>query len=166
MCELNRNQLLDLFFHELSPNRERKIKHHVNHCEECRDYLILLQKTDLRFQQLSEQKPLPDTFDEIMKKIETQPEHLPARKSSFPLFPMLWIPLSALAILVLIIVVKNEIITLPIWHTIENIWVVRQLGPFGVTVFLALLVGIAITLILTPILIFESGKKQYRYNLK
>jgi hypothetical protein len=78
---------------------------------------------------------------------------------------IVWIPLTALAVLAAVILVKNNLIHLPFWQTIENLWIIRQLGPLGTSAFLIFLVGITITLSLAPILIFESGTKQTKYYL-
>ena len=164
MCEMNKNHLLGLFFHEGTEREEKKIRNHVSQCIQCQEYLIVLEQTHDRLHQWPDEMPRTDTLDQIMKNIPEPPVKQAATKPASPLVPLLWIPLSALAILTIILLVKDIVTRLPLWQTIENLWVVQQLGSFGVTAILVFLVGITITLALTPILIFESRSKQYGYR--
>lgn len=165
MCEMNKNHLLGLFFHEGTEREEKKIRDHVRQCAQCQEYLTVLEQTRDLLHQWPDEKPRTDTLDQIMKNVPRPMVEQTAMKPAFTLMALLWIPLSAIAILATILLVKDKLTRLPLWQTIENLWVVQQLGSFGVTALLVFLVGITITLALTPILIFESRSKQYGYRI-
>lgn len=161
---MNKNKLLTLYFHEGSEREEEKIQEHVLGCSECREYILNLEQTEKSLVQWKDEKPRPDTLDLIMQNIP-QKQIKPAKsKTAVPLFPLLAIIFSAAAILTFIVLVKDKITRFPFWKTIESLWIVQQLGPFGVTAFLVFLLGFVLTLSLTPILIFESRSKKYRYT--
>lgn len=166
MCEMNKNHLLSLFFHEGTEREEKKIRNHVSQCTQCQEYLTVLEQTHDRLHRWPDEKPRTDTLDQIMKNIPEPLVKQAAKKPASSLVPLLWIPLSALVMLATILLAKDIVTRLPLWHAIENLWIVQQLGSFGVTALLAFLVGITITLALTPILIFESRSKQYGYRFK
>jgi hypothetical protein len=165
MCDMNKNHLLDFFFGEVAGRERAKIRSHVQLCPQCRKYLSSLEHTRDRLHQWPDEKPRPDTLDQIMRNIPETKIKQAETKPAFHLVPLLSIPLVALSILITISLVKNSLVRLPIWQTLKNIWVVQQLGLFGMTAILFLLAGILITLLVTPILIFESQNKQYRFNI-
>jgi hypothetical protein len=45
---------------------------------------------------------------------------------------------------------------LPIWESLEKIWIVETIGSFGVVTILFFLVGSFVTLTLAPILLFDN----------
>ena len=164
MCEMNKNHLLDFFFGELTGRDRKRIQSHIQLCPQCRKYLDTLKHTRDRLHQWPDERPHPDTLDQIMKNIPETRIKQAETKPAFRLVPLLWIPLSAVSILITIYLVKDNLTRLPIWHTLKNVWVVQQLGSFGMTMILFLLAGILITLLVTPILIFESQNKHYGFN--
>jgi hypothetical protein len=161
---MNKNKLLTLFFHEGNEREEKKIQEHVLFCNECRGYISNLEQTDQSLAQWKDEKPRPDTLDRIMQNIPQKQLKPAANKTAVPVFPLITIIFSAIAILTFIVLVKDKITRFPFWKTIESFWIVQQLGPFGVTAFLVFILGFVLTLSLTPILIFESRSKNYRYT--
>jgi len=164
MCEMNKNKLLTLYFHEGNEREEKKIRKHVHLCKECQKYISNLEKTNLSLKQWKDEKPHPDTLDLILQNIPQKQIKPAMTKPAVPVFPLVMIISSAAAILAIIILVKDKITQFPFWQTIESFWIVQQLGSFGVTMVLVFLLGILITLSLTPILIFESRSKNYQYT--
>lgn len=165
MCEMNKNQLLDFFFGEVTDREKKKIRNHIQLCPSCREYLGVLEHTRNRLEQLPLEKPRPDSMDKIMKNIAGTAEKQVEIKPALHLVPLLWIPLTAITILIAIYLVKDNLAGLSIWQPLKNFWIVQQLGSFGMTAFLFFLTGILITLLVTPILIFESKNNQYRFTI-
>lgn len=165
MCEMNKNHLLGFFFGEVTDREMKKIQNHIQLCPQCREYLGILEQTRERLQQLPLEKPRVDSMDRIMKNIAGTAKKQAEVKSVSHLVPLLWIPLTAITILIAISLVKESLIRIPLWHTLKTFWIVQQLGSFGMTAILFFLTGILITLLITPILIFESKNNQYRFNI-
>jgi hypothetical protein len=164
MCNINKNRLLTVYFHEGTDKEEREIGKHIDQCDECRDYLALLGKTDNTLLHWKEEKPLPKTLDLILETIpREQPKEVEAT-SGAPVVPLLALLFSIIGIFNIISFVHEKITMLPFWSAIADSWPVRFLGSFGVTAILFFLVGIFLTLALTPVLILDAQSKKNRYN--
>jgi hypothetical protein len=164
MCEINKNKLLTLYFHEGGEREEKIIQKHVHRCKECQEYISFLEKTHLSLSEWKDEKPHADTLNMILKRIPQKQVKPVSTKLAVPVFPLLMIISSVLVMLTIILVLKDKITRFPFWESIENLWIVQQMGSFGVTTVLVFLLGILISLSLTPILIFESRSKNYRYT--
>ncbi len=163
MCDMNKNHLLTLYFHEGTKREERKIQRHVNQCKECRDYLLTLDSTNQTLQQWQDQSPLANTWDLILAEI---PEKKPApalEKTAVPILPILKIIFSIGLLLVIVYFIHDKISILPFWQTLVESWPGRFLGSFGVTAVLVSLLGILVTLSLVPVIMLESQSRKYRY---
>ena len=166
-CDMNKNRLLTLYFHEGSRREELKIKKHVDGCNHCREYLLTLERTDRMLQGWKEESPLPGTLNLIMANIpQKQLKPAAARPApSLSLAPILTILLSIAAILGIISLVHEKITLLPFWETVKAWGIVRLFGPFGVTAILFFLFGIFVTLSLAPVLILELQSKKYHLKV-
>ncbi|MCP5107362.1 MAG: hypothetical protein GY950_28505 [bacterium] len=172
MCNMNKNNLLTLFFHEGTPSEEREIQKHVDNCQECRDYLLTLDRTDRTLHTLKDRAPLPDTFDTILANLpRKQVQPVPAavkqaktEKSTVPVKHILMILCAIFAILTGISFVHHKITLLPYWETLSEWGPVQALGTFGATTVVFFLLGIVVTLALTPVLILDLQQKRYRYG--
>ena len=165
MCEMNKNHLLDFFFGEVTDKEKKKIQDHIQLCPRCREYLGVLEQTRDRLQQLPLEKTQADSMDQIMKNIAGTAKRQAEIKPGSHLVPLLWIPLTAITILIAISLVKDNLAGFSIWQPLKNFWIIQQLGSFGMTAVLFFLTGILITLLVTPILIFESKNNQYRFTI-
>lgn len=163
MCKINKNLLLDLYFHESSEREARGIRKHVEQCSECREYLLTLEQTDHTLHRWKDEAPLPGTLDLIMEKIpQTQPR--PVRtKPTLASAPFIKIVFSILAILAVISFVHEKITLFSFWETLQEWWFVKLIGSFGMTALLFFLIGAFITLISLPILLLESQSQKYKY---
>jgi hypothetical protein len=163
MCNLNKNLLLDLYFHEISGKEEQKIRKHVEQCSECRAYLLTLEQTNQSLHQWQDQSPLPNTLDLIMEKIP-QPQPKPASsKPALAVAPFIKIVFSILAILGVLVFLHNQVAHFSFWETLQEWWFVKLFGSLGVTAVLFFLLGTFITLALSPVLILETQSRKYKY---
>lgn len=163
MCNINKNLLLDLYFHEASGKEEQKIRKHVQQCSECREYLLTLEQTHQSLHQWQDQSPLPNTLDLIMGKIP-EPKAKPASANlARAAAPFIKIVFSILAVLVVLVFLHNQVTHFSFWETLQEWWFVKLFGSFGVTAVLFFLLGTFITLALSPVLILESKSRKYKY---
>ncbi|UCH96608.1 MAG: hypothetical protein JSV88_07095 [Candidatus Aminicenantes bacterium] len=166
ICNMNKNHLLDLYFHEISSRKEREIRKHVEQCSECRHYLETLKQTHHALDQWQDEAPLANTLDLILERIPgPQPEPVFDKPAITipPIAPFLKIVFSILAVLAIIIFLHDKVTLFPFWETLKECWFVKLLGSLGVTTVLVFLLGAFITLALSPILILESQPKKNRY---
>jgi len=164
MCDMNKNRLLTLFFHEGTLREEREIQKHVNGCSDCRDYLLTLDRTNQTLQQWKNESPLPNTLDLIMANIPAKQMKSAAVRPAISIIPILTILFSIVAILGIIFLVHDKVTLLPFWETLKEWWLVRFFGSFGVTTILFFLLGIFVTLSLAPVLILDLQSKKYSLN--
>ncbi|NIM11794.1 MAG: hypothetical protein GTO45_06715 [Candidatus Aminicenantes bacterium] len=167
MCNMNKNHLLTLFFHEGSRRQEKEIQTHVNQCKECQDYLLILQQTHQSLQQWNDESPPSNTLDSILANIPEVPEiqkKPAAAKPGLSITPVFMIPFAIGLILAIIFFLRDKITLLPFLETLKTSWLGQILGSFGVTAMLFFLLGICVTLALTPVLIMESRSNKHRYK--
>jgi len=166
MCNINKNLLLDLYFHEISGKEEQKIRKHMEQCSECREYLMTLEQTNQSLHQWQDQSPLPHTLELIMGKI---PEATPKPASvnlARAAAPFIKIVVSILAVLVVLVFLHQQITRFSIWETLQDWWFVKLFGSFGVTAVLFFLLGTFITLAFSPVLILETQSRKYKYYFR
>jgi len=159
---MNKNKLLALHFNEGTKREEREIRKHVDTCDECRAYLLSLDKVDRTLHLWQDEEPRPGTLDVIMAEIPVK-QRKPAAKPAFSFTPILSLVLSVVSILAAIIYLHNKIALLPFWETIKECWCVKAFGSFGTTTMLIFLIGLFITLAIAPVLILEAKSKKYRF---
>lgn len=163
MCNINKNLLLDLYFHEISGKEEQKIRNHVQQCSQCREYLLTLEQTHQSLHQWQDQSPLPETLDLIMEKIP-EPTPKPASANlAQAAAPFIKIVVSILAVVLALVFLHNQVTQFSFWETLQEWWFVKLFGSFGVTAVLFFLLGTFITLALSPVLILESKSRKYKY---
>jgi uncharacterized integral membrane protein len=163
MCNINKNLLLDLYFHEISGKEEQKIRKHVEQCSQCREYLLTLEQTHQSLHQWQDQSPLPNTLDLILEKIpEPKPKPVSANLASAAA-PFIKIVVSILAVLVVLVFLHNQVTHISFWGTLQEWWFVKIFGSLGVTAVLFFLLGAFITLAFSPVLILESQSRKYKY---
>jgi hypothetical protein len=164
---MNKNHLLTLFFHEGSRRQEKEIKTHVNGCKECRDYLLIVEQTHQSLQQWNDESPPPGTLDSILANIPEVPEiqkKPAAAKPGLSITPVFMIPFAIGLILAVIFFLRDKITLLPFLETLKTSLLGHILGSFGVTAMLFFLLGICVTLALTPVLIMEGRSNKHRYK--
>jgi uncharacterized integral membrane protein len=163
ICNINKNLLLDLYFHEISGKEEQKVRKHMELCSECREYLLTLEQTNQSLHQWQDQSPLPHTLDLIMEKIP-EPAPKPASVNlARTAAPFVKIVVSILVVLVVLVFLHNQVTHFSFWETLQEWWFVKLFGSFGVTAVLFFLLGTFITLAFSPVLILESQSRKYKY---
>jgi hypothetical protein len=158
----NKNALLSLFYREVSPQEEQKLRHHLASCEDCRQYMNHLHQMGSALSHWQDERPSPKTFDKILEKIPAaQPQFIHARPviSARPIFN---IAFALISILLLIYFVQSKISMLPAWQSLEQFWVIQTIGSFGFVALAFFGIGIFIALSLAPILYFDLNKRALR----
>lgn len=163
MCNINKNLLLGLYFHEISGKEEQKIRKHVEQCNQCREYLLTLEETNQSLHQWQDQSPLPNTLDIIMEKIPDPQQKPASAKPALTAAPFIKILFSILAVLVVLVFLHHQVTHFSFWETLQDWWFVKFFGSFGVTMVLFFLLGTFITLAFSPVLILESKSRKYKY---
>jgi uncharacterized membrane protein YidH (DUF202 family) len=164
-CDMNKNRLLTLHFHEGTAREEQDIQNHVDQCADCREYLRQLEQTDRALQGWKDESPLPGTLDTILANIpQKQLKPAAAKPSpSIPVIPLVLILVSIIALTAGIAHFHDKITLLPIWETMQAWAPVKLLGSFGVTAVVLFLFGVFITLSLAPVLIMDVQTKKNKY---
>lgn len=171
MCNINKNRLLALYFHEGTEREEKKIRGHVEQCSECRDYLLQLEETTHLLNSVTEVKPLDGTLDMI---VDTLPLNAPetiqtvewAKTDILPvksIISIVGILLFITGSLVFLYFFHDKLDFLPFWDALEKSWAGKYLGSWGMAAILFFLFGTFISMALTPVLILENQSKKYRY---
>jgi hypothetical protein len=161
---MNKNRLLTLYFHEGTDREEQEIQNHVNQCNDCQDYILLLDQTNQTLHKWSDHQPHPDTWDLIMAKLPKKQMKPAIAKPIISITPILMILFSIAAILGIIFLVHDKMTLLPIWQTLKEWGPIRFFGSFGVTTILFFLFGILVSLSLAPALILDFQSKKYKYH--
>lgn len=162
-CRMNKNKLLTLYFHEGSKGEQREIQKHVDRCCDCRDYLLSLEKVDFRLQQWQDEAPLPGTLDLIMAEIPVTQTKPAEARPTLSITPMLTLVFSVISVLTAIFFLHDKIALLPFWETLKECWCFRLFGSVATATMLIFLLGLFITLSLSPVLILEAKSKKYKY---
>lgn len=152
----NKNDILDLFFHEETSRQEKKISTHIQHCQSCQEYLTTLNQADQVLSQLPEEQPLPQSFDLILANISPIGIKPTPTRSIFSSKPILHITFALALILISIYFVQMKVSLLPIWQSLKQLWLIKAFGSFGIVTVLFFCIGTFITLSLTPILVFKT----------
>lgn len=160
MYHENKNQLLTLYYHDGSEREEKRIREHVQSCASCQENLRLLKQTGGTLDLWNDEQPLPNTLDLILENIPAvQPAAL--RKTPFlSVLPFFHIVFSILFIVSIIYIVQDKISSLPMWHALEQTWIVQAIGSFGVVTFLFFCIGTFITLAIFPTLFFNFQERK------
>lgn len=154
-----RDTLLSLFYHETSPQEEQRARHHLAVCDDCREYMQVLNGMDSALSQWQDQKPLPHTFDRILANIPPEQPRAIYVRPTISARPIFNIAFALFSILLLIYFVQSRISALPFWQALEQYWIVQALGSFGFVALAFLGIGTFITLSLAPILYFDLNKR-------
>ena len=158
MTHKNEDALLSVFYGEASPLEEQRVRQHLADCEDCREYMRLLQRMNLALNRWPEQKPLPDTCDRILAALPAQPSrrHVGAPDSARPIFN---IAFAMICVLLLIYFAQSQISLLPMWSALAQHRIIQAIGSFGFVALMFFGIGTFITLSLAPILYFDLNKK-------
>lgn len=155
----NKDELLRLFYQEVSPLEEQNLRQHLAACENCREYMRFLNQMYSTLSHWQDEQPLAGTFDRILANIPAaQPKAIYVRPavSARPIFAIAF----ALAFMVLLIYfVQSRVSLLPFWASWSQHWLVQALGNFGFVALAFFALGTFITLSLAPILYFDLNKR-------
>jgi hypothetical protein len=155
----NKDTLLSLFYHEVSPQEEQRARQHLAACEDCREYMQVLSRMESALDRWPDEKPLTGTFDKILANIPPEPARAIYVKPAISARPIFNIAFAMISILLLIYFVQSRISALPFWRSFEQYWIVQALGSFGLVALAFLGIGAFITLSLAPILYFDLNKR-------
>lgn len=156
MNHLNKNEILALFYHEATGRNEKKMMSHLPKCESCQEYLNTLHRTNQLLNCLSEETPLPETFDLILEDISPIVIKPQKARPGLSIKPIMHIAFALILVLMSIYFVQIKITLLPIWQSLKTWWFVEAFGSFGVATVLFFCIGTFITLALTPILLLKT----------
>jgi anti-sigma factor RsiW len=152
----NKNPVLTLYFHEGRPSREKSIRSHLETCEECRNYLKMLEMTGRCLDAWEDEKPAPETFDRILSALPARPPRPEPARTSNPLFPLAGIAAAIAVILAELSLVQRLLARLPFWNSLGQSWPLRDLGSAGLSVLTFFALGAFAALALAPFLYFQS----------
>lgn len=159
MYRENKNRLLDLYFHEGTKWKNKRTRNHVLKCLECKDYLKGLEETDVVLKKWNDEPPNPKTLELIIEMVPEKKVQVSPSKLELPLKPFVQIFGSVVFIILFNLLIQTRITLLPIWESIENIWLVQILGNFGVITLLFFAIASFITLSLTPVFLLRAERK-------
>jgi len=154
----NKNRLLEYFYREGSGPGIKRTREHVHECVTCREYLHTLEQTTQVLNELPDQSPSKDSFDLIIKEVDISPKRNMRKRQMNSAIPYFQIALSIPFILAVLYFIQNKLSLLPVWKTLEKIWIIETLGSFGLVGVIFFLVGSFITIALAPVLLLDSEK--------
>ncbi|MFC1495166.1 hypothetical protein ACFL6W_07795 [Thermodesulfobacteriota bacterium] len=108
--------------------------------------------------QLPEQVPPEGTFDLMIKEMDILPKKSVQKRQILSALPYFQIALSIPFILAVLYFFQNKLSLLPVWETLEKMWIIETLGSFGLVAIIFFLVGSFITMALAPVLLLDSEK--------
>lgn len=158
ICE-NKNQILDLYFHEGNIEEHPEIKEHIASCESCREYLGTLSRTMDMLSELEEEEPSKDLFNNILSEVSVSIPKPSKKRTGVELMPVLQIAFGEIFLFSIIYFIRIQITSMALWKTIEKCWIVESIGSVGLSVIIVLIAGSFITLSLAPILLMDSDKR-------
>jgi hypothetical protein len=156
-CE-NKNNLLDIYFHEGNEDNYKQAQKHLEDCEECREYLSTLQRTVDMLDKLEDEEPSDDIFDRLLADIEHSDPKPVKQKTGVPIMPVLQIVFGQIFLLALIYLCKTQLALTGLGKFVESSRLAQLLGSTVISVLIVLLAGIFIALALAPVLFLESKK--------
>jgi hypothetical protein len=155
----NKDTLLALFYQEVSPPEEQRMRAHLAACADCREYMQVLSRIEYALNQWPEAQPTPNTFDRILANIPAKQAREIYVRPAVAARPMFNIAFAMMSILLLVYFVQSQLSALPLWPSLEKLWIVQTLGSFGFVALAFLGIGSFITLSLAPILYFDLNKR-------
>ncbi|MBN2090821.1 hypothetical protein JW964_14505 [candidate division KSB1 bacterium] len=156
----NKNQLISLFFNEIDSGDKINIESHVNQCSICRQYLQTIDQVNGIFSGIKMESPAPETLDYVIKN--TSAVQIKPAKAPMDLMHRVFIEIgcSLLGIIMLIYILQKQIILLPVWQSIHNLWLFQQIGSVGFVILSIFGLISFVSLALSPILILEGAKNR------
>ena len=149
----NKNRLLEYFYKEGSVSENQRIYKHLHDCHVCREYLQTLEQTSKILNELPEHTPDVDTFDIMIKGMDISSPKPVKKMQTNSVLPYFQIALSIPFILAVLYYFQNKLSLLPVWETLEKIWIIEKIGSFGLVAVIFFLVGSFITMALAPVLL-------------
>ena len=163
MSHPNKNRLLEYFYKEGSALENQRIHRHLHDCRDCREYLQTLEQTSKMLNELPEHTPPAGTFDFMIKGMEVLPQKPVQKRQINSVLPYFQIALSVPFILAVLYYFQNELSLLPVWETLEKVWIIEKIGSFGLVAVMFFLAGSFITMALAPVLL-DSEKIKNHYQ--
>lgn len=156
----NKNQLISLFFNEINPDEKLNVESHVNQCSFCHQYLQTIDQVNGVLSRIKKESPAPETIELIIKN--TSSVQLKPAKAPLDLMYRVFIEIgcSIFGIIALIYFLQKQIVMLPVWQSIQNLWLFQQIGSAGFVILSMFGIISFICLALSPILILEGAKNR------
>jgi len=158
MKHVSQHDLLDVYYGESSPRKQRRVDQHLSACKECRDYLQFLAKMQKACDRLPEEAPQADTFDRIVAALPPERPRIVPVRPTISAMPFFQIGFLLMVIMLVIYVGQSKLTMLPVWETMEQFWLIQTIGGFGLATLLFLALGTFLSLSIAPILYFDSHK--------
>lgn len=163
MSHPNKNRLLDFFYKEGNVSENQRTHRHLHDCHVCREYMQTLEQTSKMLNEFPEQSPPADTFDSMIKEMDISPKKPGQKKQTNSVLPYFQIALSIPFILAVLYFIQDKLSLLPVWETLEKIWIIEKIGSFGIVAVIFFLIGSFITMALAPVLL-DSEKINNLYQ--
>ena len=154
----NKNRILEYFYKESSEPEIRKTWEHLHDCPECRKYLQTLKHTCGMLDELEDEMPAENSFEQIMKAADIAPKKVTGSRQVISLMPYFQIALAIPFILSVIYFFQSKLRLLSVWERIQDIWIIQAIGSFGLIAVIFFLAGCFITLAMAPALLLSSDK--------
>jgi len=162
-CNINKNQVLALYFNEVEGKEKRNLLKHIEYCKNCRDYLSVLEQTGRTLAYCQEEAPLPNTIEMIMDKLPDNSEKPAPARFAFGVAPFVKIFSAILGVIAFLFLIRGKLIEFPFWEILKEWWFVKLFGSMGVIIVFLCLFGIMITLILSPVFLMESQSRKHKF---
>ena len=157
----NKNRLLEYFYKEGSVSERQRIYKHLHDCHDCREYMQTLEQTSNILNELPGHTPPANTFDVMIKEMNISPQKPVKKRQINSVLPYFQIALSIPFILAVLYYFQNKLSLLPVWETLEGIWIIEKIGSFGLVTVIFFLIGSFITMALAPVLLDSEKIKKY-----
>jgi len=156
----NKNQLISLFFNEINSEDKLIVESHVNQCSICPQYLKTLDQVNGIFSRIKMESPAPETIEYILKN--TSSVQMKPAKAPMDLIYRVFIEIgcSLLGIIALIYILQKQIVLLPVWQSIHNLWLFQQIGSVGFVILSIFGLISFVSLALSPFLIKKKKKNR------
>ncbi len=156
----NKNQLISLFFNEIDSGDKLIVESHVNHCSICHQYIETLNQVDGIFSRIKMESPSAETINLIIKN--TSSVQMKPAKAPMDLIYRVFIEIgcSLLGIIALIYILQKQIVLLPVWQLIHEMWFFQMIGSVGFVILSIFGLISFVSLALAPILILEGAKNR------
>ncbi len=154
----SKNTLVQIFYHEASPEEEQRAQEHLAACASCREYVEVLRRMETRLSHWPDAKPAPETFARVLARLPRTKPRVSYAKPAIAIKPIFGLAFVLFGILLVLYFTRSMVVTLPLWSAYEQHWLAQTLGGAGLLLAIFFGFGTFIRLALAPILYFDAHK--------